>query len=98
MITGLVVYSIGYGLGATALSRFILFVTRVSTGTTSALIFTVSLCFQGLGNEIANYVFTQYDLKTLVSYLGLIGILYIVCVALSLYHHQRTQTLGVDNL
>ena len=98
MMPGLIVYSIGYGLGATALNRFILFVTQISTGTTSALIFTVSLCFQAFGNEIGNYVFTQYDLKTLVYYLGLIGTLHIVCVAVSLYHHQRTQILGLENL
>ncbi len=98
MMPGLVVYSIGYGLGATALNRFILFVTQVSTGTTSALLFTVSLCFQAFGNEIGNYVFTRYDLKTLIYYLGLIGMLHIVCVAVSLYHHQRTQVLGLEHL
>jgi len=98
MMPGIVVYSIGYGLGATALNRFILFVTQVSTGTTSALISTVSLFFLAVGNGIANYVFTQSGLNTLTYYLELIGILHMACVAVSLYYHQRTHVLGSKNL
>ena len=98
MMPGLIIYFIGYGLCASALNRFILFVTQISTGTTSALISSVSMLFLAFGNEIGNDVFNHYDLKALIGYLALIGFLYLICIASSLYQRRDIKALGVDNL
>ncbi|PJD93581.1 MAG: multidrug transporter MdfA [Legionella sp.] len=100
LMPGLIAYCLGYGLAITALNRFILFVTQVSTGTTSALISMVSMCFQAGGIEVANHLYVHGNNLAIARYAGWIGVLYMIFVLLStLYHHYyHEKALGVENL
>lgn len=98
LMPGLVAYSIGYGMAITALNRFILFVTQVSKGTTSALISTFSMCFQAAGIEIANVLFDKNDIIAIAKYSGVIALLYGLCVLMCIVFHNKSKSLGLDNL
>ncbi len=98
LMPGLLIYSVGYGFAVSSLNRFILFVTQVSTGTTSALISMIAMCFMAFGIEIANVLFEQNGNMAIAQYAGWIGGLYFVCVCICLYFHRREQALGIDNL
>ncbi len=98
LMPGLITYCFGYGLAITALNRFILFVTQVSTGTTSALISMMSMCFQAGGIEIANHLYGHNNNIAIARYAGCIGVLYGVCVFLSVMYHRRQKPLGLENL
>ena len=98
LMPGLVIYSFGYGIATTALYRFILFVTQIGTGTTSALISMSSMCFMGAGIEIGNAIFLAKANLGIAQYVGYIALFYFVCVAISLYFHRCEKALGVENL
>lgn len=98
LMPGLVIYSFGYGIATTALYRFILFVTQIGTGTTSALISMSSMCFMGVGIEISNAIFSVKANLGIAEYVGYIALVYFVCVSISLYFYRREKALGVKNL
>lgn len=89
LMIGFVIYSIGYGVAVTALNRFILFVAKVSAGTTSALISTSTMFFLTLGNELGNLIYAHYGLKVLVQYLCFTSLLYVMFALLSMYYHRQ---------
>jgi len=98
LMPGLICYCFGYGLAVTALNRFILFVTQVSTGTTAALINTISMGFQALGISVANMLYVKSDNLHIAQYAGGVGICYIILVVLSFRYHHREKALKLENL
>lgn len=61
LMPGLILYFIGSGIATAPLSRFILFSTPVSKGTTSALISMITMTIQGLGIEGSNLLYFSHD-------------------------------------
>ena len=98
LMPGLVLYSLGYGIAVTALYRFILFVTQIGTGTTSALISMSSMCFMGGGIEIGNMLFSENGNLAIAQYVGYIACGYGLCVAVCLYFYRREPALGIENV
>ena len=98
LMPGLVLYSLGYSVAATSLFRFILFITQIGTGTTSALISMVMMCFMGAGIELGNYLFSLQGNLSFAEYIGCLGVFYFVCHSLTLYFHNRVQALEKENV
>ncbi len=57
LFPGFIVYFFGLGVATAPLSRWILFVTRVSKGTASALMSMISLTIEALGIEVFNSIY-----------------------------------------
>ena len=98
LMPGLVVYSLGYGIAVTPLYRFILFSTQIGTGTTSALISTITMCSLAAGTELGNYLYSLNGNLGIANYVGCVAVFYIVCACISLFLHSREKSLGVENL
>lgn len=98
LMPGLVIYSLGYGMAATPLYRFLLFSTQIGTGTTSALISTITMCSFAAGAELGNYLYSVNGNLSIANYAGWIAVVYIVFASISLFPHTRDKHLGVENL
>ena len=98
LMPGLVIYCLGYGMAATPLYRFILFSTQIGTGTTSALISTITMCSLAAGTELGNRLFAVDGNRSIANYAGWIAVIYFACVCASLLLHKRQKSLGVENL
>ncbi len=57
LVPGIITYFFGYGLFASPMVRYLLFITPVSKGTASALFSMIFMSVQGLGIEIANKIY-----------------------------------------
>ena len=98
LMPGLVLYSLGYGMAATPLYRFLLFSTQIGTGTTSALISTITMCSLAAGTELGNYLYSVNGNLSIANYVGWIAVVYIVFASISLFLHTRDKNLGEENL
>jgi len=98
LMPGLVFYCLGYGMAATPLYRFILFSTQIGTGTTSALISTITMCSLAAGTELGNHLFAVDGNRSIANYVGWIAVIYFACACASLLIHKCQKSLGVDNL
>lgn len=65
LMPGLLIYFFGYGIFASPMTRYLLFITPVTKGTASALYSMIFMSIQGIGIEIANKIYatshSQYD-------------------------------------
>lgn len=98
LMPGLALYCLGYGIALTSLYRFILFVTQIGTGTTSALISMIMMCFMSAGIEVGNGLFARNGNLAIAQYVGWIGLFYFICTCLSFYFHSRVKPLGIENV
>lgn len=98
LMPGLVLNCLGYGIALTSLYRFILFVTQIGTGTTSALVNVIMMAFMSAGIELGNYLFARNGNLAIAQYIGCIGLFYFVCTCLSFYFHKRVKPLGIENV
>ncbi|MDP3704900.1 MAG: MFS transporter [Legionellaceae bacterium] len=89
LIPGVVVYFFGYGILASPFWRLILFATKVSKGTASALLSMVYMCVQGIGIEIANYVYASHNNYYFGYYSTGVGIVFLVLFVPSICLHQK---------
>ncbi len=94
LMPGLICYSLGYGIAATPLYRFILFSTSVSTGTSSALISMITMGTLAVGVELGNVFFAVGGLRSIAMYLGCLAVLYIFCVFLCFFLRETAQKSG----
>ena len=79
LLPGLVIYSLGYGLAVTPLNRFILFLTQIGTGSTAALISTISMCCLAAGSALGNTLFLVDGNLGIANYAAWVGIIYFAC-------------------
>ena len=71
---GLTIYFFGYSLTAAPLNRFLLYITNVGKGTTSAFISVFSMCTQALGIEVINLLYSYQNYKLFSIYSAIIGL------------------------
>jgi DHA1 family multidrug/chloramphenicol efflux transport protein-like MFS transporter len=79
LLPGMVLYSLGYGLAATPLYRFVLFLTSIGKGSTAALINTICMGCLAAGIELGNRRFAVDGNLSIAEYAGWIGVIYFVC-------------------
>ena len=89
LIPGVIVYFFGYGIIASPMSRYILFATKVSKGTASALLSTIYMCVQGLGIEIANLIYATHNNRYFGYYSMAIAIVFILIFLPSIYMQKK---------
>lgn len=102
LIPGTLIYFFGYGILASPMTRYLLFITRVSKGTASALFSMIFMSVQGIGLEIGNKVYTTHNNIDFGLYSVIIGFIFL-CLFLpsmlvtskhenlnTLNHHEKT--------
>lgn len=78
LVPGIIVYFFGFGFSASPLYRLILYTTKVSKGTASALLSMTYMTIQGLGVEGANLIFRTHENLYFGAYCAIIGIVFIL--------------------
>ena len=76
LMPGLIIYFFGLGMIGAPLSRFILFSTPVSKGTTSALMTLITMCINGGGIELANYLYRGHSNLIYGFYCAVVALIY----------------------
>lgn len=90
----LITYFFGLGMAGGPLTRFILFSTPVSKGTTSALMNMISMCIQGLGVEGANIIYSTHNNRYFGMYCAIAGIIYLLLLANALFVSKKEALIG----
>lgn len=88
LIPGVIIYFFGYGILASPFWRLILFATKVSKGTASALLSMVYMCVQGIGIEIANYIYVSHNNYYFGYYSMAVGVVFLALFLPSVYLHR----------
>ncbi|MCX7117247.1 MAG: MFS transporter [Legionellales bacterium] len=93
LMPGFMLYFLGGGMISAPLCRYILFVTKVSKGTASALMSMISMCIQGLGIELANALYSAYNNLFFGWYCALVALAYVILLSWSLQHRTVNTAL-----
>ncbi len=78
LMPGLIIYFLGGGMLGAPLIRFILFSTAVSKGTASALMSIISMCVQGAGIELANFLYSTHNNQLFCIYCACTAVIYAI--------------------
>ena len=78
LMPGIIIYFFGFGLSASPLYRLILYTTKVSKGTASALLSMTYMTIQGLGVEGANVIFRTHNNMYFGAYCAIVAIVFIL--------------------
>lgn len=93
LMPGLITYFLGGGMVGAPLIRFILFSTAVSKGTASALMSMISMCVQGAGIELANFLYSTHNNQLFSLYCALTAVMYCMFLFGCLFKHKAKQTI-----
>ncbi len=85
LMPGLICYFFGLGITVAPLNRFVLFLTPIGKGTTSAVISMMVMVFQGLGIEVGNILYASHSNVIFGFYCALLGLLSLLTVVAALY-------------
>lgn len=80
IMPGIIIYFFGFGFSASPMYRMILFKTKVSKGTASALLSMTYMTVQGLGVEGANLVYRLHNNTYFGVYCAFTGVVFILIV------------------
>lgn len=91
LLPGVIIYFFGYGIIASPMSRFLLFVTKVAKGTASALFSMIFMCVQGLGIELANLIYHAHNNYYLGYYSIANALVFLVIFIASMFWKQKNE-------
>ncbi len=77
LIPGTLIYFFGYGILASPMTRYLLFITGVSKGTASALFSMIFMSVQGIGLEIGNKIYTSHHNVAFGVYSVIVGLVFL---------------------
>jgi DHA1 family multidrug/chloramphenicol efflux transport protein-like MFS transporter len=89
LMPGLIIYFFGLGVSNAPLDRMILFSTKVSKGTASALMTMLAMCIQASAIEIANVVYSNHSNLRFGLYCAAAGALYFLILSCSLHFNKN---------
>ena len=80
----LLIYFFGFSFTSTPLNRYILFITSVGKGTTSAMMSVFNMCAQCLGIEAINFLYHAGSYTTLTMYFFCMGVGFVIFIVSTL--------------
>lgn len=81
LMPGIIIYFFGFGFSASPIYRLILYITKISKGTASALLSLIYMSIQGFGVEAANLFYTSHQTVYFGGFCAITALIY-MCIAL----------------